>query len=192
MEKLKKKTWKNVGIALCCAAICGLVIFVVFLLTSEKRTEIIGAVGTLKMTGLVCEKPGNDNKYFNKEKAVAEGKHGIHANFYDDKLVDLMYTYEAAYADGVDLVHIKNVAQANFGLEYGNRYVYKDNLWRASFIVDEDKKLVRMNIYAGANSLENNVAEVFQLDRNQAFPKTGGAMESAYKNAGYTCEISNS
>lgn len=190
MEKLKKKTWKNIGIAVTAAMICGLIALVVFLLTSEKRAETAGIAGTLEMTGLVCEKPGNDNKYFNKEKAVTEGEHGIHANFSDDKLVDLMYTYEAAYANGVDLSHMKDVAQANFNLDYGNKYVYKDNLWQSSFMVDKSKQLVKMSIYAGVNSLESNVAEVFQLNKDHTFPKTVEAMQSAYQNAGFSCEIS--
>lgn len=121
---------------------------------------------------------------------VIEGKHEIHANFSDDKLVDLMYTYEAAYDSGVDLTHIKDVAEANFNLAYGNRYVYKDNLWSESFTVDKNKDLVKMSVYAGANSLESNVAKVFQLERDSAFPKTLTAMESAYKNAGFSCSVS--
>ena len=190
MADTKRGNWKNAGMAIFAAIFCGLIIFIIFLLTTENRTEITSSTETFKMTSLTCNKLGADNEYFNEEGTVVDGEHEVRANFSNDELVDLMYIYKATYSGGTDLVHMKDVAEANFNLAYGNTYVYKDNLWSASFTVDKNKDLVKMSVYAGAGSLDSNVAKVFQLERENVFPKTVESMRSAYENTGFSCSVS--
>lgn len=190
MDKNSKKNRGRIGVAVIATLVCATIGFIVFLLTAEKRTEVIASEQTQSVSSLVCEKPGADNEYFNIEKKVTDGKHELRANFDSDRLVDLMYSYRAAYDDGTDLGYVKNVAEANFNLTYGNKYEYKDNLWSASFTVDKNAKQVKMNVYAGANSLSTDVATVFQLDKDKSFPKTLNSMKSAYEAKGFSCILS--
>lgn len=189
MKESKEQVRKNIGTMLIIVALCVLIILVVFLLSSEKHADTVSDTTTVGMTGLVCEKVGTDNEYFNKERAPIDGKHEIRANFSDGKLVDLMYSYEAVYNAGVDLTHIKDVAEANFNLDYGNTYVYKNNWWTTSYMVNQDSNSVKMNVYAGVDSLNSGVAKVFQLERGEEFPKTEEATKSAYERTGFSCSI---
>lgn len=190
MDKNSKKNRGRIGVAVIATLVCAAIGFIVFLLTAEKRTEVTASEQTQSVSSLVCEKSGIDNEYFNIEKKVTGGKHELRANFDGDRLVDLMYSYRAAYDDGTDLEYVKNVAEANFNLAYGNKYEYKDNLWSASFTVDKNAKQVKMNVYAGANSLSSDVAAVFQLDKDKSFPKTLNSMKSAYETKGFSCILS--
>lgn len=190
MDKNSKKNRGRIGVAVVATLVCAIIGFIVFLLTAEKRTEVIASEQTQSVSSLVCEKPGADNEYFNIEKKVTEGKHELRANFDSDRLVDLMYSYRAAYDDDTDLEYVKNVAEASFNLAYGNKYEYKDNLWSASFTVDKNAKQVKMNVYAGASGLNSNVAPVFQLDKDKSFPKTMNSMKSAYESKGFSCILS--
>lgn len=189
MKESKEQVRKNIGTMLIIVALCVLVILVVFLLSSEKHTDTVSDTTTVEMTGLVCEKAGVDNEYFNKERVVKDGKHEIRANFSDGKLVDLMYSYEAFYNAGVNLTHMKDVAEADFNLDYGNIYVYKNNWWTTSYMVNQDNNSAKMSIYAGVDSLNSGVAKVFQLERGEEFPKTEEATKSAYERAGFSCNV---
>lgn len=189
MNKTKNKTWAIVGMTILVATVCGLIAFLFFYLTAERRTDTLAESQSERMINLTCNKTGSENEFFNKEGQPTDGKHEIHANFNNDNLTDLMYTYIAVYDSGANLTHLKDVAEANFNLAYGNTYRYKENLWSVSFTTDSNNS-IKMSIYAGSNSLESNVAKAFQLERDNSFPKTLDSMKSAYEAAGFHCNVS--
>lgn len=189
MKESRERTRKNIGIMLIIVALCALVAFVVALLNSEKHTDVVSDTTTVSVTGMICEKMGTDNEYLGKETVPKDGKHELRANFSDGRMVDLMYSYEAFYNAGVNLTHLKEVAEASFNLDYGNIYVHKNNWWTASYMTNSDNNSVKMNIYAGVDSLSSDVANVFQLERGEKFPKTEKAMKSAYEKIGFSCKM---
>lgn len=190
MNRTKNKTWVIAGTTILVATVCGLIAFLIFSLTAERRTDTLAEAQSEKMMNLTCDKTGSENEFFNKESQPIDGKHEIRANFNNNDLTDLLYTFMAVYSNGTDLTHLKDVAEANFNLAYGNTYRYKENLWSVSFTTDSNNSSIKMSIYAGSSGLESNVAKVFQLERGNSFPKTLDSMKSAYEAAGFRCNVS--
>ena len=188
MVKLGTGKNKKVGIRMMGIAFLMLLsAMITFVLLNGKETKELKISGTRDVGGLKCENSTRMSFIIRDVQPISYGN-TIIANFADNVLSSISYTYEGGYSNSAEADRARSLTEAKYNLTVTEDIGLDLTTFARNMAVSENSLYITVTA-SGVENLNAKTAPIFMLESGKSFPTALSDMKTAYESIGFNCEV---
>lgn len=186
----RKEGFKNkIGFVIACSILILFVVFVIVILSYDKKTDVSTSTSSSETKTLVCNTGPVEKAFFTIDDA-SQVQHEVKIMFVDDKISKLFYTYDGKLRDG----DAAEGAATDMHIKY-DRYLSQRKLESSGNLqttFSHPGTEVRIDIYTGPEGINGDTASFFFFDNEELdsmMKQNSDGLKKYYTENGFSCVL---
>ena len=189
MSEKKGRFKKELGFIIVCFVLILFVVFVIVILSYDKRTEVATTITSSETDTLLCNSGPIEDAFFSTGDA-SQVKHDIKIMFVEDKIAKLFYMYDGKFRDEEIAEKVSTSMHIDYDKYLSERKLESSRNLQSTF--NHPGTEVRVDIYTGPEGINGDTASFFFLnkdDLDNLMKKDSESLKKYYTEKGFSCKI---
>ena len=188
MIEKKDSLIKLIGRIFAVLVVFGILIFVIFILFHEKRSEITTTTNDIERSSINCSANTLEDAFFILNGA-SQVNHNVKVLFWGSDVYKFFYSYEGKMRNGDDAKKAATSMNIKYDTYLGNHNYSSSNKVEETF--NYDGNTVRINVYTNADGINGDTATFFFLEKDKVdelMKMNAEQLKDYYSKKGFVCD----